>query len=169
MHRKMLVRASKEASPEDRRRSVASVSLRDRAIRLLARREYARSELERRLVGKGGERSEVRAVLDTLAAEGLLSDARYASALVTQKAGNHSRRSIVETLKAKGVAREDIDAAVGETDLDDEAALLALWQRRFGAAPANERDKARQVRFLQARGFALSAILKLLRGVEGRS
>ncbi len=164
MHRKMLVRASKEAAPaRGQRRNLARASLRDQAIRLLARREYARSELERRLVGKGGERSEVRAVLDALAAEGLLSDARYASALVTQKAGSHSRRSIVETLKAKGVAREDIDAAVGETELDDEAALRALWERRFGCAPTDERDKARQVRFLQARGFALSAILKLLR------
>jgi hypothetical protein len=38
-----------------------------------------------------------------------------------------------------------------------------LWQRRFGAAPANDREKARQVRFLQSRGFELSAILKLLR------
>jgi regulatory protein len=142
---------------------LASVFLRDRAIRLLARREYARSELEQRLVARGGERSEVRAVLDALAADGLLSDARYAHAVVAQKTGSHSRRSIVEELKAKGIAREDIDAAVAETELDDEAALRALWQRRFGQVPADERAKARQVRFLQTRGFALSAILKLLR------
>ena len=42
-------------------------------------------------------------------------------------------------------------------------ALRALWQRRFGRAPVDERDKARQVRFLQARGFAVAAILRLLR------
>ena len=47
--------------------------------------------------------------------------------------------------------------------IDDDAALLALWQRRFGTAPANDREKARQVRFLQSRGFELSAIFKLLR------
>ncbi len=153
----------------DRRRSLASVSLRDRAIRLLARREYARPELEQRLVARQGERSAVRTVLDALAADGLLSDARYARAVVAQKAGSHSRRSIVEELKAKGVAREDIDAATAETELDDEAALRALWERRFGQAPADERAKARQVRFLQARGFALSAILKLLREAAGRA
>jgi len=44
-------------------------------------------------------------------------------------------------------------------------ALEALWRRRFGTAPADDREKARQVRFLHARGFALSAILKLLRQV----
>ena len=148
---------------------MASVSLRDRAIRLLARREYARRELEQRLVGRGGESSEVGAVLDALAADGLLSDARYARAVVAQKAGSHSRRSITEALKAKGVAREDVAAAVAETELDDEAAMRALWQRRFGCPPADERTKARQVRFLQARGFALSAILKLLREVAGKA
>ena len=35
--------------------------------------------------------------------------------------------------------------------------------RKFGAPPADDRDKARQVRFLQSRGFALAAIFKLLR------
>jgi regulatory protein len=142
---------------------LASLSLRDRAIRLLARREYARAELERRLVSKGVERSEVRALLDALAAEGLLSDARYARSVVAQRAGRYSQRSIAEGLKAQGIARDDIDAALVEAEVDDETALRALWQRRFGRAPADERDKARQVRFLQARGFALSAILKLIR------
>ena len=102
-------------------------------------------------------------MLDALAREGYLSNERYASAVVRQKAGSHSRRSIVEALKAEGVGRDDIDAALAETELDDDAAMRALWQRRFGRAPADEREKARQVRFLQSRGFALSAILKLLR------
>jgi regulatory protein len=38
-----------------------------------------------------------------------------------------------------------------------------LWQRRYGQLPASDREKARQVRYLQARGFSVSAILKLLR------
>jgi regulatory protein len=142
---------------------LAKASLREQAIRLLARREYARSELEQRLVAKGGERSAIHAVLDALVAEGYLSDVRYARAVVAQKSASHSRRGIVAGLKAKGVGREDIDSAVAETELDDDAALRALWQRRFGRRPLDERDKGRQVRFLQSRGFSLSAILKLLR------
>ena len=141
----------------------APVSLRAQAVRLLARREYSRSELEQRLIAKGGPRSEISVVLDELIAQGYLSDARYARAMATQKAGGYSRRSIAEALKAKGIARIDIERALAETDADDEKALRALWQRRFGRPPADEREKARQVRFLQARGFALSAIFKLLR------
>ena len=49
------------------------------------------------------------------------------------------------------------------TTIDDADALVALWRRRFGAAPEDDREKARQVRFLQSRGFALSAIFRLLR------
>ena len=145
----------------------APVSLRAQAISLLARREYARSELERRLIAKGAPRSEVDLVLDELIAQGYLSDARYARAMAARKAGCYSRRSIAEELKSKGVARTDIERALTEAETDDEKALRALWQRRYGKPPIDEREKARQVRFLQTRGFALSAILKLLREAAG--
>jgi regulatory protein len=145
----------------------APVSLRAQAISLLARREYARSELEQRLIAKGAPRSEVGPVLDELIAQGYLSDARYARAMAARKAGGYSRRSIAEVLKSKGVARTDIERALTEAETDDEKALRALWQRRYGKSPVDEREKARQVRFLQTRGFALSAILKLLREAAG--
>ncbi|MDQ6917242.1 MAG: recombination regulator RecX [Pseudomonadota bacterium] len=138
-------------------------TLRAQAIRLLARREYARAELETRLVGAGASPTEVRSTLDDLSAQGLLSNQRFARAVVVQKAGRFSRRSIARGLKAKGVAADEIDEALREADLDDDAALTSLWQRRFGQPPADDREKARQVRYLQARGFSLLAILKLLR------
>ncbi len=141
-------------------------TLRAQAIRLLARREYARAELEARLIGGGGDRDEVRSTLDDLGAQGLLSDQRFARAVVGQKAGRFSRRSIAGGLKAKGVAPSDIDDALRDADLDDDAALKSVWERRFGSAPASDKEKARQVRYLQARGFSVSAILKLLRDAD---
>jgi regulatory protein len=86
--------------------------------------------------------------------------------VANQKAGRYSQRSIAGGLKAKGVGTDAIGAALSEVDASDESTLLALWQRRFGRVPADEREKARQVRFLQSRGFALSAILKLLRAAR---
>jgi regulatory protein len=108
-------------------------------------------------------REVVEALLDELAALGYLSDARYANAVVRQKTGGYSRRAIAEALKARGVTGDATADALAEHDLDDAAALVALWRRRFGRAPADEREKARQIRFLSSRGFALSAILRLLR------
>ena len=142
---------------------MAAASLLAQAIGLLARREYARAELEQKLLAKGWDRAEVRAALDELTARDYLSDARYAHTVAAQRSGRYSRRRIADELKAKGVARGDIEGALAGTGIDDDAALKALWQRRFGNPPADEREKARQVRFLQTRGFALSAILRFLR------
>jgi regulatory protein len=139
------------------------VSLKAQAVRLLARREYARDDLEQRLIAKGAPRDEVAAVLDELSSQGLLSNERFAHALVAQKSGSYSRRSIRGELKRKGVSSEAIEGAIGDAPIDDDAAMLALWQRRFGTPPANDREKTRQIRFLQSRGFELSAIFKMLR------
>ncbi len=133
------------------------------AIRMLARREYSRAELARRLAQKGVARDDVERTLDEIAALGLLSDARYANATVRQKTGAYSKRAIAGALKASGVGGEVAAEALSASDLDDDEAMVALWRRRFGAPPANDREKARQVRFLQSRGFSLSAIFKLLR------
>ena len=101
-------------------------------------------------------------VLDELAASGLLSDARFAAALVHQKTGSHSKRAIAHALREKGVDADEATAALAALDGDDElAAAHALWARRFGEPPRDEREKARQVRFLLSRGYSHSI------GVQG--
>ena len=133
------------------------------AIRLLARREYARAELYDRLIARGGTREEVERVLDELERSGYLSDARFAQALVAQKAGRYGKRAIAHQLRRKQVAPAAAADALASIALTDELAdATALWQRRFGALPKDEREKARQVRFLQARGYSITIALKVL-------
>lgn len=138
-------------------------SLKAQAVAHLARREYSRTELRSRLLRGDASAEAVDAALDELAAAGLLSDARFANAVVRQKSGSYSKRAISETLKAKGVTGDDATGALAGHEIDDADAMVALWRRRFGTAPKDDREKARQVRFLQSRGFALSAIFRLLR------
>ena len=104
-------------------------------------------------------------MLDELAAPGYLSDARYANALVAaEDAARYSKRAIAAIAEGERRRRRRRDGgARRRREIDDHDAMVALWRRRFGAPPANDREKARQVRFLQSRGFALSAIFKLLR------
>ena len=140
--------------------------LKARAIALLARREYSRAELRGKLLAgdrDAGAVADVDTVLDELAALGYISDARFATAFAREKSGGFSRRSIGATLKARGVTGDAAAEALASIELDDSGTMVALWRRRFGRAPANDKEKARQVRFLQSRGFALSAIFKLLR------
>lgn len=133
-------------------------------MRWLARRDYSRAELASRLNRRGIDPIAIERALDDLVAAGYLSDARYAQAVVSQRAGRFGRRAIVHALKERGVPKTEVERAVSalaERDEVDDA--LALWQRRFGALPADDREKARHVRFLQARGFSLSTALAVLR------
>jgi len=131
---------------------------------MLARREYPRAELRARLLARGIDAGEVDAALDELARRGLVSDARYAEAVVSQKAGRYGRRAIAYALKEKGVDATAASEALGALDGRDEVdEALALWRRRFGTPPADRNDKARQVRFLLSRGYSMSVALKVLR------
>jgi regulatory protein len=148
-------------------------TLKARAIALLARREYSRAELRDKLAAgsdhdRGADGADaVEAILDELAALGFLSETRFAQSVVRQKSGGYSKRAIGATLKARGVGGDAATDALAGVDIDDLDAMVALWRRRFGAPPANDKEKARQVRFLQSRGFSLSAIFKLLRNPPG--
>ena len=143
-------------------------SLKAAAVRLLARREYARAELGERLIARGAERAEVERVLDDLERGGYLSDARFAQALVAQKAGRYGKRAIAHELREKRVAPAAAEEALTALAHSDELAeATALWERRFGIAPKDRREKARQVRFLMARGYGMSVALKVVRRAGG--
>ncbi len=139
------------------------------AVRWLARRDYSRAELSQRLRQHGFAEEEVERALDGLTAAGYLSDARYAQSVVAQRAGRYGKRAIAHALRERGIAPADAAAALAPlAGVDELEQAQALWRQRFGAMPANEREKARQVRFLQARGFSLSNALRVLRAAGHR-
>ena len=147
-----------------RRKERPPRTLKQRAVGMLARREYSRAELAARLAAAERERDEIDPVLDELERAGYLSDTRFASAVVRQKAGGYSKRAIAHALREKGVAAPAAKEALAALDGEDEfAQAFALWQRRFGRAPADEREKARQVRFLVSRGYATNVVFRVLR------
>jgi regulatory protein len=138
-------------------------TLKQRAIALLARREYARAELASRLVAGGASRDEVEVLLDELQRLGYLCDARFAGALVRQKSGSYARRAIAHALRERGVGKDTAAEALAGVGGDEVAEALALWQRRFGKPPADEREKARQLRFLVSRGYSAAIAYRILR------
>jgi regulatory protein len=146
------------------------VSAKVLAVRMLARREDSRAELAQRLARKGIARDAAEQALDELAAAGYLSDARYAHAVVAQRSGRYGKRAIAHALREKGIAASDAQVAMAPLAGTDEIAdATVLWQQRFGTPPANEREKARQVRFLRSRGYGLSVALRVLRAAGTRA
>ncbi len=142
------------------------VSLKARAMRLLARREHSRQELSRKLERIAGEDEDVQLVLNELTAKGWLSDARFAEQSVRAKARRYGPLKVAHELRAKGVDDEAIAAAFRAAGSDGTASIESVWSTRFKAAPVNDRERARQVRFLQGRGFALDAVLRFIREVS---
>ena len=144
-------------------------SLRARAMRFLARREHSRAELRRKLAPNVPEGEDVEILLDDLARRGWLSDARFAEMSIRSKARRHGPVRLAHELRAKGVDDEAIAAGFRAAGADGASHLEAVWATRFKAAPADERERARQVRFLQARGFRLEEVLKFMRQMERKS
>ena len=138
-------------------------SLNARAMRLLARREHSRHELRRKLARIASEGEDVDGVVEKLAQKGWLSDARYAEQAVRAKARRFGPLKVAHELRAKGVADETIAAAFQAAGVDGCADIQRVWKSRFSTLPENDRQRARQVRFLQGRGFGLDDILKFLR------
>ena len=141
----------------------AEPSLNARALRLLARREHSRDELRRKLEAHLAEGENVEAVLDDLAQRGWLSDVRFAEQTIRAKARRFGPFKLAQQLRARGVNEEAIAAAFHAAGADGQSSLEAVWKRRFREPPPDERELARQVRFLQGRGFALEDILRFLK------
>ena len=138
-------------------------SLKARAMRLLARREHSREELRRKLLPHVAEGDDLGGVLDELAARGWLSDARFAEQSIRSKARRYGPIKLAHALRAKGVDEEAIAAAFRAAGEDGASNLESVWKTRFKALPTDDRERARQARFLQGRGFPLEEILLFLR------
>ena len=139
-------------------------TVRKRALDLLARREYSRSELASKLTQRGAAPAQVAAVLDECAAQGLQSDARFAEALVASRVrrGQGALR-IRRELAERGVAETLIEAALAQAEVDWRALARDLCRRKYGAEPAADwPERARRARFLGYRGFDADVIREVL-------
>ena len=139
--------------------------LRVRALQLLTRRDYCRAELKGKLVPHAESEEELDVVLDTLQSERLLSDTRYAAQRVVARAGRYGNARLKQELRQKGVADDEIAAALPEGG-DETERCRAVWLRKFGDLPQTPEERAKQMRFLQYRGFSSEAIRRTLRGIE---
>jgi regulatory protein len=124
-------------------------------VALLARRDFASTELRRKLEEQGYDAALVAEVVSELVQGRVLQDDRYAENFVAY----HSDRGqgpvrIGADLKALGLDTETIDTALAAGP-DWRARAREVRIRRFGLAePKTWAEKGKQARFLQYRGFS---------------
>jgi len=142
-------------------------SLRARALRYLARREHSRLELARKLAPHAEDPAEVERVLDELEQRGWLSERRVVEQVVHARRARFGARRIGRELLEKGISEEGVAAALPGLKSGEQEAARAVWLRKFGGRqPRGLAERARQVRFLQGRGFDFEVILKVIGGRE---
>jgi regulatory protein len=141
-------------------------SLKGRALRLLGVREHSRLELERKLVQFEEEPGSLAAALDELQAKGFISEQRVLESVINRRAPKLGALRIQQELKARGLQPEAVDAAVADLRVSELARAQALWHKKFDTPATDAKERARQARFLAARGFGGDVIRRVVRAMD---
>jgi len=137
-------------------------SLKGRALRLLGQREHSRRELERKLAPYEQEPGTLARALDELQTKGYLDERRAAESLVHRRAGQYGATRLRQEMQDKGLARELIEQTLAGLKESELSRAREVWRRRFEASPADAKERARQTRFLLARGFSGEVVRRVL-------
>lgn len=125
-------------------------------LRLLARRDFARAELEARLERKGVAPDVRRAALERLAELNLLNDRRMAQSLVEGQRHRKGRLALARELARRGVGEDDRRSALGPLDDADQAAAARAQLNKHAwrfASGDRRKDAAKAAGFLRRKGF----------------
>lgn len=130
-------------------------SLTARAVNLLARREHSQVELRKKLCKAKFEIDEIDVVIQKLAQIDLQSDLRFAENYLHYRSQRgFGSQKIKFELNERGVDKQTINAVFEEEDIDWFFLAVMARNKRFGQkAPNDLKDRAKQQRFLQYRGF----------------
>lgn len=142
------------------------LTLRERALRLLARREHSRAELARKLHRHVAPDDDLEALLDELSGRKQLSDARYAESRAHALSRKFGAARIAQELRAKGVDKGLSEGAAAAARSTEVERARAVWTKKFRGVAATREERAKQMRFLQSRGFSFDAIRAVIRGAD---
>ncbi|MFM8338705.1 MAG: regulatory protein RecX [Fluviibacter sp.] len=110
---------------------------------------------------------EVHALLDDLEQRKMLSDNRYAEMRTRLRAPRYGDSRLRQELAQKGIDRDTITAVIAEQP-DELSRCREIWLKKFGRLPQDMNERAKQIRHLASRGFAMRIIQQVIRG-EGRT
>lgn len=141
-----------------------TLSLKGRALKLLAQRDHSRLELRRKLLPHAEEPETLDALLDELAARNWLSEERFAEQLALRRGRRFGLQRVRHELSQHRLDAEVVAPLLDELKRTERQRALEVWTRRFGALPVEAAERAKQQRFLMQRGFSSDAIGWILKG-----
>lgn len=150
-------------------REQAAKAVFEHAGRLIAIKDWSREGMRERLAERFRGHPEAQALASEAAARlealGALDDLRFARGFIRARLGKRSLQAALRELSRKGISQERAEQAVEELRSEGLVAeggdhAFDVWRRKFGELPCNEKDKARQARFMASHGFSYSAMSK---------
>ncbi len=141
------------------------VSLKARAVDLLAQREYSRQALQEKLLSEQASAEDVAQALAQLEARGLVDDTRVAETLDNRRAGKLGSMRLRQELQAKGLSADVVADTVAALKDSELARALAIWQKKFGVVATDAATRNRQSRFLATRGFSGDVVRQVVAGL----
>ena len=164
----------------------APITLKGKALQLLAARDYTRAEMERKLaqwlrersareeeaeaapldaeMQQANQASAIAEALDAMEAKGFLDDQRAAEALIHRRAGKLGNSRIQQELRQKGLDAGAIEQAMEALPGSELERAREIWQRKFGSVAGSPQERLRQMRFLASRGFSSAVVHQVVRG-----
>ena len=138
-------------------------SVRNVAMDLLSRREHSRRQLSDKLSQRGFEYDEITAALDRLESENLLNDSRFTESYINQRIqrGFGPVRIRME-LGERGITADLIQLNMERIEHDWTDLMCQQRTKKYGAEiPQDFKEKMKQARFLQNRGFSPESVMRL--------
>ena len=143
------------------------------ALRLLTGRDYTVAGVLRKFAARGICELDANAALVRLQREGWLDDRRYGERFAESALSNgrfYGAR-LRQEMRRRGFEADLVDDVLGalRDNHDEGAEIRVIVNRRypdFSFSAATDRDRRRIIGYLQRRGFGLSEILKVLKGVQ---
>lgn len=142
------------------------LSLKGRALKLLAAREHSRSELEKKLASHEEVPGELAQALDELQAKGFISEQRVVESVLHRRAARLGTGRVKQELQAKGISAEVMAEAIDALRSTEMERAREVWRKKFGEPAADAAGRAKQMRFLAARGFGADAIRRVVSGAD---
>ena len=139
--------------------------VRKSAMDLLARREHSERELIRKLATRGFDNDLIETTIADLIAENLLSNVRFAESFVYSRFQKGSGpQKIHAELRERGIDDGLISDSIAEYEPQWQALVRQVREKKFGTAqPQDYKERARQMRFLQQRGFTADQISRVFK------
>lgn len=142
------------------------LSLKARAVGYLSRREHSRAELARKLAPHAESPEQLELLLDALERENWLSNQRFADSLLHRRGSRYGAARVIQEAKTHQLGSEQLGELRDRLRESEPERAREVWRKRFGAPPATPEERAKQIRFMMARGFSRSVIGKVIQGAE---